>query len=121
MRLPIQYAVTYPERFKTRLKILNFSTMKNLSFEKPDLDRFPCLGLARLAVKKGGAYPAVLNAADEEAVKNYLGGKIKFSRIPYIIESVLTRCNGRMEKEPSLDDIIDAEIWAREEALRLCH
>lgn len=121
MRLPIQYAVTYPDRFKTRLKILNFSAMKNLSFEKPDFEKFPCLGLARLAIKKGGAYPAVLNAADEEAVKNYLAGKIKFSRIPYIIEKVLDRHNGSMEKEPSLDDIIDAELWAREEALRLCH
>lgn len=121
MRLPIQYAITYPARFKTKLKSLNFSTMKNLSFEKPDLEKFPCLGLARLAIKKGGAYPAVLNAADEEAVKNYLGGKIKFSRIPYVIERVLGRYNGSMEKEPSLDDIINAELWAREEALRLCH
>ncbi len=121
MRLPIQYAITYPARFKTKLKILNFFTMKNLSFETPDFKKFPCLGLARLAIKKGGAYPAVLNAADEEAVKNYLGGKIKFSRIPYIIERVLGRYNGSTEKEPSLDDIIDAELWAREEALRLCH
>jgi 1-deoxy-D-xylulose-5-phosphate reductoisomerase len=121
MRLPIQYAITYPVRFKANSKSLNFSAVKSLSFEKPDLDKFPCLNLARFALKRGSVYTALLNVADEEAVKRYLEGKIKFSRIPYIIEKVLDRYKGSTKKDPALNDIIDAENWAREEALRLCH
>lgn len=121
MRLPIQYAITYPGRLKAEQENLNLSAVKNLSFEKPDLKKFPCLGLARLALKKGSVYPAILNAADEEAVKKYLEGRIKFSAIPRIIEKVLDRYNGSRVKEPLLKDIIDAEGWAREEASILCH
>ena len=121
MRLPIQYAMTYPDRFKMMLKSLDLSAVKNLSFEKPDLDKFPCLGLARLAIKKGGVYPAILNAADEEAVKKYLDGSIKFSRIPYIIEKTLNGYKGSGKQGLLLNDVLDAECWAREEALRLCH
>lgn len=121
MRLPIQYAITHPERIKSESKRLDLSYIQNLSFQKPDIKKFPCLGLARLAVKKGGVYPALLNAADEEAVRKYLDGKIKFSGIPYIIERVLEAFKGSKEKEPSLNSIMDAESWAREEALRLCH
>lgn len=121
MRIPIQYAITYPERFKSGSKSLDLSAIKDLSFEKPDMNKFPCLGLARLAIKKGGVYPALLNAVDEEAVKKYLEGRIKFNRIPYIIEKVLNNYRGSGEKEPSLNSILDAEQWAREEALILCH
>lgn len=121
MRIPIQYAITYPSRLNAELKSLDFSTIKNLTLEKPDSDKFPCLGLARAALEKGGAYPAVLNAADEEVVKKYLEGKIRFGRIPDIIQKVLRRYTGPKEKELSLNDIIDAENWAREEVLRLCH
>ena len=121
MRLPIQYAITYPARFKANAKILNFPSLKSFSFEEPDINKFPCLGLARFALKRGGLYPALLNAADEEAVKKYLEGKIKFSRIPYIIEKVLAGYKGSTKKDPALNDIIDAENWAREEAKILCH
>jgi len=121
MRIPIQYAITYPSRSRAELKKLDFSTIRNLTLEKPDLRKFPCLGLARAALKKDGAHPAVLNAADEEVVKKYLAGKIKFGRIPYIIEKVLCRYRGPKTGKITLDNIIDAENWAREEVLRLCH
>lgn len=119
MRLPIQYAITYPERLRTKVGFLDFSKIKNLSFRKPDLDKFPCLRLAREALKDDGTYPAVLNAADEEAVRSYLKGKIKFSRIPAVIEKVLER-HKRAVKKPSIGDIIGAESWAREETAKLC-
>ena len=120
MRLPIQYAITYPDRFHTEVGFLNFSKIKNLSFRKPDLNKFPCLKLAREALKRSGTYPAVLNAADEEAVKSYLKGGMKFSRIPAVIEKVLERHKGAI-KEPSIGDIMGAESWAREETVKLCH
>ncbi len=119
MRLPIQYALTYPHRFTNTAGEVNFSNL-NLSFKKPDLNKFPCLELAREALKKGGTYPAVLNASDEEAVRVYLEGKIKFSRIPYIVEKTMERHKGINTKSPSLDDICNAQKWAREEAIKLC-
>ncbi|MDP3790645.1 MAG: 1-deoxy-D-xylulose-5-phosphate reductoisomerase [Candidatus Omnitrophota bacterium] len=121
MRLPIQYAITYPVRFDTKLRSLNFSQIRSLSLERPDTKKFPCLNLAQRALEMAGVYPALLNAANEEAVKKYLECKIKFSRIPYIIEKVLAGYTGSKIKELSLNEIIGAECWAREEALRLCH
>lgn len=120
MRIPIQYALTYPARFMTMAKGLSLSDIKNLSFQKPDLEKFPCISLARSALSEGGTYPAVLNAADEEVVKRYLEGKIRFSRIPYIIEKVLARHRRINKKELSIDDILTAEAWAREETEKAC-
>lgn len=120
MRLPIQYALTYPERFKGISKSVDFPALKKLSFYKPDIKKFPCLELAREAIKCGGTYPAALNAADEEAVKYFLDGKIKFSRIPYIIEKVLNYHKNVTKKELTLDDIFGVEAWARQEAKLLC-
>lgn len=119
MRIPIQYALTYPNRFSNMCEVLDFSKIKSLSFEEPDLKKFPCLGLARQALKRGGTYPAVLNAADEEAVKGYLEGRIRFSRIPVVIEKVLEKHKDK-NNVPSIVDIIEAESWAREEMRRLC-
>jgi len=119
MRLPIQYAITYPSRLPTEVEFLDFTKIKDLSFRKPDLKKFPSLGLARKALKDGGTYPAVLNAADEAVVENYLKGKTRFSRIPVIIEKVLAR-HKRSVKEPSIGDIMEAESWAREESVKLC-
>ena len=121
MRLPIQYAITYPGRLKSMIKELDFSKIRDLSFDEPDLKKFPCLALARAALKKGSVYPAILNAADETAVRQFLGGRIVFSRISSVIEKVLGRYTGSRPKEPSLNDILNAEEWAREEAVRLCH
>ena len=119
MRLPIQYAITHPVRLCTEVEFLNFSKIKNLSFRKPDPDKFPSLRLAREALRMGGTYPAVLNAADEEAVMNYLKGKIRFSRIPVVIEKVLEHHKGAIV-EPSIGDIMEAESWAKEETVKLC-
>lgn len=121
MRTPIQYALTYPGRFKSMTKRLDFSKVKVLLLAKPDLDKFPCLRLARQALKDGGTHPAVLNASDEEVVKNYLDGKIRFSDIPKIIEKVLEHYKYMRADEPSIDDILNAEEWAREEARVLCY
>jgi 1-deoxy-D-xylulose-5-phosphate reductoisomerase len=120
MRLPIQYAITYPERLESRVKKLSLAGIGRLSFKKPDTDKFPCLQLARIAVRKGGAAAAALNVADEVAVKKYLENGIKFSRIPDIIGKVLDRYKAPADKRLSLSDIFDAQRWAREEALRLC-
>jgi 1-deoxy-D-xylulose-5-phosphate reductoisomerase len=120
MRLPIQYAITYPERLPARTKRLDLAALKALTFERPDTKKFPCLHLARVAAKKDGAYPAVLNVANEEAVKRYLKGGIKLSRIPDIIEKVMSGYRSP-DRKLSLSDIFDAQRWAREEALRLCH
>jgi len=119
MRIPIQYAITYPARACTEVEFLDFSSIKNLSFRKPDLAKFPCLKLAREALKRGGTYPAVLNAADEEMVRSYLKGGVKFSRIPSIIEKVLER-HKRSKCKPSISDIMEAESWARKETVKLC-
>ena len=77
--------------------------------------------LARQALIKGGTHPVVLNAADEEAVKNYLAGLIQFSDIPKIIGKVLAHHKDTKEKEPSIGDILNAAKWAREEARALCY
>lgn len=120
MRIPIQYAITYPGRLASQVEGVNFAKVKNLSFEKPDAGKFPCLHLARVALEKGGTACAVLNAADEEAVKQYLEGRIKFTRIPFIIEKVLS-LHKTQKADPSIEAIFDAESWAREEIIRLCY
>lgn len=121
MKIPIQYALTYPGRFDSCAGRIDFSKVKDMAFKKPDLKKFPCLVLAREALKSGGTYPAVLNAADEEAVSKYLEGKIRFSRIPYIIEKVMARHKGAGKNNLSIDDICRAEDWAREETCKLCY
>jgi 1-deoxy-D-xylulose-5-phosphate reductoisomerase len=118
MRLPIQYALTYPARRPSLVKRLDFSDVGRLTFLKPDLKKFPCLTLAREALKKGYTYPAVLSAADEEAVSGYLAGKIRFTHIPVVIEKVLMR--HAPVKAAGVDEILEADAWARVEARRLC-
>ena len=89
MRLPIQYAITYPKRFVSPVNKLSLLEMQHLDFYEPDFSRFPCLALALDAIKKGGAYPAVLNGADEVAVAAFLDGKILFTDIAKVISYVL--------------------------------
>jgi len=119
MRLPILYALTFPDRYKANLPKVDFSEVKNLSFHKPDVRRFPCLSLAYEAIKKGGVSPCVLNASNEEAVKAYLGGAIKFSRIPHIIERVLNKHENI--KNPTFKDIINIDKWTKEETKKICY
>ena len=117
MRLPIQYALSYPERLPNpNLPRLNWDIMGNLTFGQADLDAFPCLRLAIEAGKKGGTYPAVLCAADEIAVDLFLSRRIKFTDIACLVEQVLGE--HQTVACPTLDEIIAADTWAREMASR---
>ncbi len=120
MRLPIEYALMFPERSKAIVKRVDFPGIGALTFRKPDTGKFPCLGLARHAGASGGLAPAVLCASDEEAVKNYLDGSITFTDIPKIIEKVLERHKNTV-RAISVKDVMDADSWAREETIRLCY
>ncbi|MEE8193868.1 MAG: 1-deoxy-D-xylulose-5-phosphate reductoisomerase [Dehalococcoidales bacterium] len=118
MRLPIQYALTYPQRLANpELPRLDWSLIRHLDFEEPDLDAFPCLGLAIEAGKKGGTYPAVLSAADEVAVELFLSHSIRFTGIARLIEQVLSQ--HQSVAEPSLEEITAADAWARDKASQL--
>jgi 1-deoxy-D-xylulose-5-phosphate reductoisomerase len=115
MCLPIQYALTYPERIGSDRVQTNLARLGTLTFEEPDLDRFPALSLARRAGELGGTLPAVLNAANEVAVAAFCQGKINF---PQITETVgRTMDHHRLVSHPSLEDVLKADAWARAEAL----
>ncbi len=115
MRIPIQYALSYPSRLTNKLAGIDFYRLSKLHFEKPDFKKFPCLGLAKQAAKDLGTMPAVLNAANEESVNCFLNQKIRFLTIPKIVEKVMQR--HKIKISPDLKDIISADAWAREEAL----
>jgi 1-deoxy-D-xylulose-5-phosphate reductoisomerase len=114
MKLPIQYALTYPERLETGLKPLDFIKLKSLNFQEPDLKKFPALALSLEVAKKGGTLPCALNAADEEAVDAFLRGKIGFNSIYKVVEKVVR--NHKIHSSPSLNDIHAVDDWARIEA-----
>ena len=112
MRLPLQYALTYPERVASKKQVaLDWSKLKRLDFEKASTRRYPCLKLAREAMKKGGGLPCALNAADEVAVAAFLEGKLPFLGIPEVVEKVL----GRMPrlKLQKMEDVLSADAEAR--------
>jgi len=118
MRLPIQYALSYPDRLPNpQLPRVNWSNINSLTFEEPDLNRFPCLGLAVEAGKKGGSYPAVLCAADEVAVELFLSQRIRFIDIASFIEQTLEQ--HQAIAHPTLEEIVAADAWAREKILML--
>jgi len=118
MRLPIQYALSYPDRLANpELPAIDWSNFADLTFEQPDTDRFPCLRLAIEAGREGGTCPAVLCAADEVAVDLFLSQRIKFIEIPHLVERVLEQ--HRKVAHPSLDEIMAADARARETVLRL--
>ena len=112
MRLPIQYALTYPERSDFAFEHLNLFETGSLTFEKPDMDTFRCLPLCIEAIKKGGICPTVVNGANEEAVRLFLEGKIKFLQIADLVEKALLTANNI--KDFNLDDIFAADKEARE-------
>ncbi|MCX5680338.1 MAG: 1-deoxy-D-xylulose-5-phosphate reductoisomerase, partial [Candidatus Omnitrophica bacterium] len=120
MRLPIQYALTYPKRLISAVKPIDFISTASFSFRKPDDKKFPCLGMARSAAKAGGTAPAVLCAADEEAVKWYLEGRIRFSDIPKVIEKVLAKNKDKSKPGLTVDGVLDAVSWAKEETRSIC-
>ncbi len=116
MRLPIQYALSYPSRLVNTLPTLDLTQEANFEFKKPDTKRFPCLRFGYEAKRAGGTMPAVLNAANEVAVDKFLSREIGFTDIPKIIEKTLE--HHRPQKNPSLEQIIEADLGAREEAER---
>jgi len=116
MCLPIQYALTYPERAGNDRVQTNFAKLGSLTFEEPDLGRFPALRLARRAGEVGGTMPAVLNAANEVAVEAFCNCRISFEQISQTVASVMER--HQLVAHPSLDEILSADAWARAEAAR---
>lgn len=118
MRLPIQYALSHPERLPNQsLPKIDWSLIDKLDFRQPDMEKFPCLGLAIEAGKKGGTYPAVLCAADEVAVEMFLDNRIKFTDIPALIQKVLDKHH--LITHPTIEEITAADAWARKEAQEL--
>jgi 1-deoxy-D-xylulose-5-phosphate reductoisomerase len=117
MRIPIQYALTWPCRVKNNIERVDFCKINTFTFEKPDIKVFRCLSFAYKAAEIGGSMPSAMNAANEVAVSLFLQGQIKFMDIMDIIENVMD--NHKVIVDPSLDDIIDVDRWAREEVMRL--
>ncbi len=114
MRLPIQCALTYPERLPCAVPRLDLAALGSLQFAPPDFARYPCLSLAMEAGRRGGTYPAVLAAADEVAVEEFLAGRIRFTDIPRLIERVLAAHVPGPEDE--LTAVLEADAWARRQA-----
>jgi 1-deoxy-D-xylulose-5-phosphate reductoisomerase len=112
MRVPISYALTYPERAATPLQQLDFAAGLTLEFEAPDVDAFPLLALAREAGEKGGTYPCAFNAANEVAVQAFLDGRIGFNDIAAAVADVLARVDGSPARD--LDELVEADRSARE-------
>jgi len=120
MRMPIQYALSHPERWEAAIPGMDFTRGLHLDFDAPDHGRFPCLGLAYRALAAGGSLPAVLNAANEEAVAAFLDERIAFTSIPETIDEVMSAHPQATVRD--LTDVIEADTWARTraaDALRL--
>ena len=114
MRVPISYALSYPERLDTGLSRLNLTECSNLSFSKPDTKRFPALKIAAEACRAGGCYPAVLNAANEVAVEAFLEGKLKFPEIAEVVAAVIARMDYIADTD--FETILEADHGARRES-----
>lgn len=114
MRLPIQYALNFEERKKEVAKTIDFYEISKLTFEKPDMDTFKCLKIAFEAGKNGGLEPTVLNGANEVVVQLFLDNKIKFLEIGDIIEETINKFKGEINKELTLENIVDLDKRVRE-------
>jgi 1-deoxy-D-xylulose-5-phosphate reductoisomerase len=117
MRLPIAYALAHPERIGTPFGAIDWAQVGRLDFEPPDLEAFPCLGLAYAAGRLGETAPACLSAANEVAVAAFLEGRIRWISIPAVLEAVLARHDGA--PATTVDDVIDADRRAREVATKV--
>lgn len=111
MRVPIQYALTYPKRVKNPFPKIDFTRHGSLTFEKPDLETFRCLSLAYQALEVGGTLPAVMNGANEVAVARFLQGDISFLQIPLLIERVMGAYT--VKYEYTLEELLEADAWAK--------
>ncbi|HEY9697358.1 MAG TPA: 1-deoxy-D-xylulose-5-phosphate reductoisomerase [Trichocoleus sp.] len=114
MRLPLLYALSYPDRICTDWERLDLVKAGNLTFREPDHQKYPCMQLAYAAGRAGGTMPAILNAANEQAVALFLEEKIRFLDIPRLIEQVCDRHQAHLQSQPTLDDILAADQWARQ-------
>jgi 1-deoxy-D-xylulose-5-phosphate reductoisomerase len=115
MRLPIQYALTYPIRKKLNTPRIDFAKLFSLNFYSPDFERFPCLRIAYDSIEKGGNIPCAMNAANEAAVQSFLEGTISFNMIPKIIEETIS--STLFIKEPSLEELIETNEISYNKAL----
>ncbi|MCF7824263.1 MAG: 1-deoxy-D-xylulose-5-phosphate reductoisomerase [Candidatus Marinimicrobia bacterium] len=111
MKIPIQYALTYPNHFPQSWEQLDLAEIGTLSFEKPDYEKFTCLNLAFEALKTGGSLPVVLNVANEQAVYRFLNGEIGFTQIPELIDQAMNKHD--FLEHPDLDDILALEVWTK--------
>ncbi len=114
MRIPIQLALTWPERVENTFRRVSLAEIGSLTFERPDMEVFPCLNMAYLAARTGGTMPAAMNAANEAAVASFLRREIRFHQIPDIIGRVMDE--HRVNTRPTLNDIIDTDLASREMA-----
>jgi 1-deoxy-D-xylulose-5-phosphate reductoisomerase len=112
MRLPIQYALTFPDRFANNFPKTDFTKISSLTFFEPDLDKFECLKLAYEALNEGGTASCILNAANEVAVERFLNGEIKFTQIPALIKSAIDKITNH--KKPDLETIIQCDKFTRQ-------
>lgn len=117
MRVPIQYALTYPKRVKNPFPRVDFAQRNNLTFDQPDMETFKCLSLAYRALKTGGTLPAVLNGANEVAVARFLKGDIGFLDIPELIEQTMDAYT--VKYEYTLEDLLEADAWAKDYAAKV--
>jgi 1-deoxy-D-xylulose-5-phosphate reductoisomerase len=116
MRLPIQYALSYPERIDSPTRRFDFAQAMTLAFEPPDPVRFPAVRLGHEAASRGGTAGAVLNAANEEAVRGFLEGVLRFTDIADVCARVLDE--HPFQPDPSLDDVRRLDAWARQEVVK---
>jgi 1-deoxy-D-xylulose-5-phosphate reductoisomerase len=114
MRVPIAHALGFPERIESGARTLDLGAVGQLSFEQPDVERFPCLGLAYGALRAGGSGPAILNAANEIAVEAFLGGRLRFTGIAPVIAETLSRVPAA--SAASLEQVMEADARARHAA-----
>ena len=112
MRIPIQYALTYPERLESPVKPLSLADYGKLTFFEPDYDTFKCINVCKNAIELGGLHPAAANGANEESVKLFLNGKIKFTDIAYLNNEAMKKASDI--KNFTLQDVLDADRAARD-------
>ncbi|MHC2995379.1 MAG: 1-deoxy-D-xylulose-5-phosphate reductoisomerase [Candidatus Atribacteria bacterium] len=118
MKIPIQFALFYPERVNNNYTRLDLTRISQLTFKKPNFTKFPCIKLAYQALDIGGTMTAVLNGANEIAVNAFLNKKINITDIPLIIQNIMK--DHKTMPNPSINDILEADYWARQRALSLC-
>ena len=119
MRLPLLYALSWPERIATNWEPLDLVKSGDLTFRQPNHEKYPCMQLAYAAGRAGGCMPAVLNAANEQAVALFLEEKITFLEIPKVIEKACDRFQSQNTSQPTLEDILGADQWARNVVLEV--